>query len=182
MTLSPEAMSADLSFPIGKFTRAPSLSESEWQAAVATMATQPARLRSALAGLNDEQLDTPYRPGGWTVRQLAHHVPDSHMNMYTRLKLALTEDNPTIKPYDQDAWSKLSDVHEVPVATSLALFDAVHERALSVLRHVTPAERERTFIHPQNGPTRVDQLAALYAWHGDHHIAHVQHLRARMGW
>lgn len=175
-------MSHDLSFPIGKFRRAPSLSDTEWQAAVNTLATQPMRLRTALTGLDNEQLDTPYRPGGWSIRQLAHHVPDSHLNMYVRLKLALTEENPTVKPYDQDAWSKLADVREVPIATSLALFDAVHERAISVLRHVTPQERERVYMHPESGPTRVDQLAAMYAWHGDHHIAHVQNLRQRMGW
>lgn len=175
-------MSDDLSFPIGKFQRLASLSDAEFGRAVATLAEQPAMLRSAVAGMSAEQLDTPYRPGGWTVRQLVHHVADSHLNMYTRLKLALTEDNPTIKPYDQDAWSTLSDVQEIPVSTSLDLLDAIHQRALSVLRHVSNADRERVMFHPENGPTRVDQLAALYAWHGNHHIAHVQNLRTRMGW
>jgi hypothetical protein len=175
-------MSENLSFPIGEFKRPSSLTEAEWQTAIDTLASQPTRLRSALTGLDDTQLDTPYRPGGWTVRQLAHHVPDSHMHMYIRLKLALTEDHPIVKPYDQDAWAQLPDVRDVPIATSLLIFESVHERAIAVMRTVNLAGRERVFMHPENGPTRVDQLAALYAWHGDHHIAHVQNLRLRMGW
>lgn len=175
-------MSEDLSYPIGKFQRPASLNAAEFDAAVARLAAQPAQLRAALEGLNDAQLDTPYRPGGWTVRQLAHHVPDSHMNMYIRLKLALTEDTPTIKPYDQDAWVLLSDTKEIPVETSLTIFDAVHQRAISIMRSTSDADRARIFMHPENGPTRVDQLAALYAWHGDHHIAHITGLRKRMGW
>ncbi|MEP6763766.1 MAG: YfiT family bacillithiol transferase [Gemmatimonadaceae bacterium] len=175
-------MSEDLSFPIGKFKSPPSLTDAEWQAAINTMASQPARFRSALKGLSEAQLDSPYRPGGWTVRQRAHHVPDSHMNMYMRFKVALTEDNPTIKPYDQDAWSTLADVRAVPISTSLLLFDALHERAISVLRSVSVADRARKYVHPENGPTRIDQMVALYAWHGDHHIAHVLNLRKREGW
>ena len=175
-------MTEDLSFPTGKFQRPSSLSPSEWDSAVRKLATQPTRLRAAVLGMNEQQLDTPYRPGGWTVRQLVHHVADSHLNMYIRLKLGLTEDNPTITPYDQDAWSKLADVNEVPIATSLQLLDSVHERALSVLRHVAEKDRERQFMHPENGPTRIDQLVALYSWHGDHHIAHVSNLKMRMGW
>ena len=175
-------MTTDLSYPIGKFQRPASLTSAEFDAAVATLTTQPARLRQVVHDLNDAQLDTPYRPGGWTVRQLAHHVADSHVNMYIRLKLALTEDNPTIKPYDQDAWVLLSDITEIPVETSLMLFGAVQQRALSVLRNTSANDRARVFLHPENGPTRVDQMTALYAWHGDHHIAHVTGLRARMGW
>lgn len=175
-------MTDNLSYPIGKFQRPASLTSAEFDKAVATLSTQPARLRAAVRDLTDTQLDTPYRPGGWTVRQLAHHVADSHVNMYVRLKLALTEENPTIKPYDQDAWVLLADVKEVPVETSMVLFDAVQTRALSVLRNTTPKDRERLFMHPENGPTRVDQMTALYAWHGDHHIAHVTELRARMHW
>jgi uncharacterized damage-inducible protein DinB len=175
-------MTTDLSYPIGRFQRPASLSESEFQEALARLSTQVARFRAAVAGLNDDQLDTPYRPGGWTVRQLAHHVADSHVNMYIRLKLALTEDNPTIKPYDQDAWVLLTDVREIPIETSMQMFDAAQQRALSVLRHTSEADRARVFMHPENGPTRVDQMTALYAWHGDHHVAHVTSLRARMGW
>lgn len=175
-------MSDHLSFPIGKFKRPPSLNEAEWQAAIDSLASHPVRFRAALTGLDDQQLDTPYRPGGWTVRQLAHHVPDSHLHMYIRLKLALTEDSPTVKTYDQDAWARLPDVRTVPITTSLLILDAVHERVNAVLRTVSVAERQRIFMHPDNGSTRVDQLAALYAWHGDHHVAHVQNLRVRMGW
>ena len=175
-------MSEDLSFPIGKFKNPPSLSESEWQAALDTLASQPSRFRSALRGLSEEQLDAPYRPGGWTVRQLAHHVPDSHLNMYIRMKVGLTEDNPTIKPYDQDAWSTMADVRDVPVATSLLLFEAVQERSVAILRTVDLRGRERQYMHPENGPTRIDQMVALYAWHGDHHIQHVLNLRMREGW
>lgn len=175
-------MTDDLRFPIGKFERAASLNANEFNTAIDTLTSQADRLRAAVDGLSDAQLDTPYRPDGWTVRQLTHHVADSHVNMYLRLKFAMTEDNPTIKPYDQDLWVTLADVREVPVATSLELFDAVQQRALSVLRNTTEAERQRTFFHPENGPTRIDQLAALYAWHGDHHIAHIDNLRKRMGW
>lgn len=175
-------MTEDLSYPIGKFARPATLSADEFGAAVASLTSQPDRLRMVVEGLSDAQLDTPYRPGGWTVRQLTHHVADSHMNLYMRLKLALTEDNPTIKPYEQDEWVKLSDTREVPVATSLVLLDAVQQRTVSVLRNTSMSDRERTFLHPANGPTRVDQLAALYAWHGDHHIAHIRNLRTRMGW
>lgn len=175
-------MSDDLSYPIGKFQRPASLSADEFSGELRRLETQAERLRKALEGLNDAQLDTPYRPGGWTVRQLAHHVADSHMNMYIRLKLALTEDNPTIKPYDQDAWVLLSDIKEIPIATSVGILDAVQQRALSVLRNTSEADRARTFMHPENGPTRVDQMTALYAWHGDHHVAHINNVRARMGW
>ena len=175
-------MSEDLSYPIGKFSRPAAPSTAEFNTAVDSLTSQADRLRMAVDGLGDAQLDTPYRPGGWTVRQLTHHLADSHVNMYVRLKLALTEDNPTIKPYDQDEWVKLSDTAEVPVATSLELFDAVQQRALSVLRNTNASDRERTFLHPETGPTRIDQLAALYAWHGDHHIAHIRNLRTRMGW
>src|ERR1700712_2089309 len=125
-------MSENFSFPIGKFRRPASLTNFEFTEAVETLAKQPALLRAAIEDLSDEQLDTPYREGGWTVRELAHHVPDSHLNMYTRLKLALTEDTPTIKPYDQDAWSKMADTREVPVMVSMQLFDAVQQRAVAV--------------------------------------------------
>lgn len=175
-------MTDDLRYPIGRFQRPASLDSSAFDNAVATLAAQPERFRDTLDGLNDEQLDTPYRPDGWTVRQLVHHVADSHVNMYTRLKLALTEDAPTIKTYDQDAWVQLPDVRETPVALALTLLDAVQQRATCVLRSTSAAARERVLVHPENGPMRVDQLAALYAWHGDHHMAHIRNLRTRMNW
>jgi uncharacterized damage-inducible protein DinB len=172
----------DLRYPVGRFHRPPSLTDAEFDAAVASFDAAPARLRRAATGLDATQLDTPYRPDGWTVRQLVHHVADSHLNMFVRLKLALTEDTPTIKPYDQDAWAMLADVRNVPIGTSLQLLDAVHERTGAVLRSLTPADRERMMMHPENGPTRIDQLLALYAWHGVHHTAHIEQLRERMGW
>lgn len=175
-------MSEDLSYPIGKFTRPETLDTETFNACVERLAAQPAGLRAAVDGLSDAQLDTPYRPGGWTVRQLAHHVADSHMNMYVRFKLAMTEENPTIKPYDQDAWVLLADTRETPIEVSLAILDAVHQRALAVLRSTSDTDRARTYFHPENGPTRIDEMTALYAWHGDHHIAHINNLRARMGW
>jgi uncharacterized damage-inducible protein DinB len=175
-------MSEDLSFPIGKFRRPASLTDFEFNEAVDTLAQQPSKLRAAISGLSAEQLDTRYRDGGWTVRELAHHVADSHLNMYIRLKLALTEDSPTIKPYDQDAWAKMADTRNVPVMTSLQLLDAVQQRAVAVLRATTPDDRARTMMHPENGLMRVDQLAALYSWHGDHHVAHIENLKKRKGW
>ncbi|MEO7361336.1 MAG: YfiT family bacillithiol transferase [Gemmatimonadaceae bacterium] len=175
-------MSDDLSYPLGKFQRTAALDAATFDLELKRLETQAERLRTSLEGLNDEQLDTPYRPGGWTVRQLAHHLADSHMNMYIRLKLAMTEDNPTIKPYDQDAWVLLSDTRDIPVAVSVGILDAVQRRALSVLRSTSAGDRERTYLHPDNGPTRIDQMTALYAWHGDHHIAHINNLRTRMGW
>lgn len=175
-------MSEDLSYPIGKFKRPEAIDTEAFKSLLERLAKQPAGLRSAVAGLNDAQLDTPYRPGGWTVRQLVHHVADSHMNMYVRLKLAMTEHNPTIKPYDQDAWVLLTDTRETPIDVSLGILEGVHVRALSVLRSTSDTDRARTFLHPENGPTRIDGMTALYAWHGDHHIAHINNLRTRMGW
>jgi hypothetical protein len=136
----------------------------------------------AVAGLDAAQLDAPYRPGGWTVRQVVHHVPESHMNAYIRFKLGLTEDEPTIKPYDEDAWAKLPDVAVTPVETSLALLDELHLRWVTLLRLLDDAQFARTFRHPALGVIRLDGNLALYAWHGKHHTAHITSLRERMGW
>ena len=171
----------DLRYPIGPYVRPASLDAGQRAAAATDIREAPARLRAALAGLDDLQLDTPYRPDGWTVRQVAHHVADSHLNAYIRMKLALTEDVPTIKPYDESAWALLQDA-KLPVDVSLRLLDAVHERWLVLLDHLTETEWSRTFMHPESGATRLDQLAALYSWHGKHHTAHVTSLRERMGW
>jgi len=171
----------DLRYPIGAYVRPVSLNAAQRADAVTQIREAPARLRAALGGLDESQLDTPYRPDGWTVRQVAHHVADSHLNAYIRLKLALTEDAPTIKPYDESAWARLPDV-KLPVDVSLRLLDAVHERWLVLLESLTEADWTRTFMHPESGATRLDQLAALYAWHGRHHLAHVTSLRERMGW
>jgi hypothetical protein len=175
-------MTVDLRYPIGSYRRPTSLSPAERTAAIARLVAQPAALRAAVTGLNDAQLDTPYRPEGWSVRQLAHHVADSHLNMYIRIKLALTETEPTIKPYDQDAWVTLADVRTVSVMTSMTLFEAVHERAVAVLNAMSADDFTRTLYHPENGVMNIDQVLAMYAWHGDHHTAHIVGLRARMGW
>jgi uncharacterized damage-inducible protein DinB len=146
------------------------------------LSAAPANLRSAISGLNDDQLDTPYRPDGWTVRQLVHHVPDSHMNAYIRFRLALTEDTPTVKPYAEALWAELSDAKGPLVETSLTLLDCIHQRWVALLRTLSDDEWKRTFRHPEIGTVSLDKNLALYAWHGRHHMAHVTALRERMGW
>jgi len=172
----------DLAYPVGRYQRPGSLTPEQRLAAFEVLAAAPARLRAAVNGLNDAQLDTPYRPGGWTVRQVVHHVPDSHVNAFIRTKLALTEDNPTIKPYDQDAWSTLEDARSTPIDVSLALLDAVHDRWMRILRAMSPADFARTIMHPENGPMTMDDVLAMYDWHSRHHVAHVVGLRERSGW
>ena len=138
-------------------------------------------MRAALAGLSDSQLDTPYRPGGWTVRQVAHHVPDSHMNSYVRFRLALTEDEPVIKPYEESRWAELPDARGMPVEPSLVLLESLHARWVPLLRSLSAAEWKRSFRHPELGPVRLENNAALYAWHGRHHVAHITALRQTNG-
>ena len=174
--------STDPRYPIGRFDRPAQLNDRDRAAAIEVIAGTPAALRAAVAGLTPVQLGTPYRDGGWTVRQLVHHVPDSHLNAYVRWKLALTEDNPMIKPYAEAAWAELPDVAGVPIDVSLTLLDALHTRWVVLLRTMMPALWARTYNHPDNGTMRLDQVAALYAWHGRHHVAHVTSLRERMGW
>ena len=174
----------DLRYPVGKFQRPTSaLSQEQRRAAIRTIAETPAKLRAAVKGLGDRQLDTPYRPDGWTVRQVVHHVPDSHMNAYTRFKLALTEDLPTIKPYDEAKWAELEDGRNPFVAESLALLEALHVRWVYLLERMKPADFERQLNHPEwKNPMTLDQLLALYEWHGRHHVAHITELRRREGW
>jgi uncharacterized damage-inducible protein DinB len=172
----------DLRFPVGRFARPERLTPEQRRAAIDSIANAPARMRTAVHGLDDAQLDTPYRPDGWTVRQVVHHVPDSHMNAYTRLKLGLTEDTPTIKPYDEAAWATLDDVRATPIETSLSLLESLHDRWVRVLQAMSPADFERTINHPENGTMTLDQLLALYEWHGRHHVAHINNLRLRNGW
>ncbi len=172
----------NLRYPIGQFSFE-ALTERGREACVARIAAAPARLRAAVAGLSPEQLDTPYRPEGWTVRQVVHHVPDSHLNAYTRMRLALTEPTPTIKPYEEARWAELPDARTAPIDISLALLDALHARWLLLLRQLTPADGARAFWHPEHGREfTVDEVVAMYAWHGEHHVAHITSLRARMGW
>lgn len=176
------AEKTDLRYPIGKFVWPESVSEEARLGMIQDISATPARLRAALAGLSESQLDTPYRPEGWTVRQVVHHLPDSHLNCYTRFKLALTEDNPAIKPYDEDRWARLADTRETPIETSLVLLDALHARWVIVLKSLTAAQWKRTFHHPEHGSVALDRNLALYAWHGRHHVGHVVSLRERSGW
>jgi hypothetical protein len=173
----------DLRYPIGRFVRPDSLSPAERTAAIAAITAAPAQLRTAVSGLTDAQLDTPYRPGGWSVRQVVHHVPDSHMNAYTRFKLALTEDVPTIKPYDEAKWAELEDSKSKLVEHSLALLDHLHARWVFLLERMTAADFGRKLNHPEwEAPLSLDAMLALYAWHGRHHAAHVTSLRERNRW
>ncbi len=172
----------DLSYPVGKFTPESNLSSQRRAELIAQIAEAPARLRAAVQGLSPQQLDTPYRPEGWTVRQVAHHVPDSHMNAYIRFKLALTESEPTIKPYEQQLWAELADTRQTPLATSLALLDSLHQRWVILLKSIADGDWQRSFRHFELGIVRLDTNLALYAWHGRHHVAHITGLRERMGW
>jgi DinB superfamily len=173
---------SDLSYPIGREVVRIELTEAERREAIAVIASTPARFRAAVEGLTDEQLDTPYRPGGWTVRQLVHHLPDSHVNAYIRFKFALAEDEPTIKPYDQDVWAALPDSRTTPVEVSLTLLDSLHQRWVEVLRGMKPEDFRRRLNHPERGVLTLDAMLNSYAWHGLHHVAHVTGLRKRMGW
>ncbi|HEY4661855.1 MAG TPA: bacillithiol transferase BstA [Terriglobales bacterium] len=180
--MSASATVPDLSYPIGKFVYPAPLTRQQRVAAIDTIEQVPSRLREAVRGLSPKQLDTPYRPGGWTVRQVVHHVPDSHMNALIRTKLALTEDEPTIKPYDEKRWAELADTKLTAIETSLVLLEAVHERWNHLLRAMSDSDFNRTFRHPEHGARTVDWMLALYAWHGPHHVAHVTSLRERNGW
>ncbi len=172
----------DPRYPIGKFHFDGPLTEEQKKECLDDIARTPENLRAAIKGLSEAQLDTPYRPGGWTVRQVVHHVPDSHMNSYVRFKLALTEDEPTIKPYAEDKWAELADTKETPVEVSLALLDSLHDRWMRLLRSLTPDEWKKTFRHPALGPMTLEKTLALYAWHGRHHVAHITELRKQMSW
>jgi hypothetical protein len=174
---------ADLRYPIGKFIYDGTMTDARRAQCVARIAAAPAGLRSAVAGLDDRQLDTPYRAEGWTVRQVVHHVPDSHINAYTRIRLALTEDTPTIKPYEEARWAELPDARSLPVEISLGLLESLHARWVPLLQGLGAAEGARQFRHPEHGRLMtVDEVVAMYAWHGEHHIAHITRLRERMGW
>ncbi len=170
----------DLQYPIGKFERPAASAElrSGW---IDTLAAAPERFRGAVAGLSDEQLDTPYRPGGWTPRQVIHHVADSHMNSFIRFRLAVTEDEPTIKPYDEAKWALIADAG-LPVGVSLQLLESLHHRMVVMLRSFTEKDFARKLRHPEIGLLDVHTNLAMYAWHSRHHEAHITGLRDRMGW
>jgi uncharacterized damage-inducible protein DinB len=173
----------DLRYPIGDFEYKGWHTAQERNHLIFQIAETPTLLREALAGLSEAQIDTPYRPEGWTLRQVAHHVPDSHLNAYIRFKLALTEDNPTIKPYHEERWATLPDTFLTPIEVSLALLEATHFRWLMILKQMHEKDFERTYFHPASQKTyTLDEVLALYVWHGKHHIAHITSLKTRMGW
>jgi len=172
----------DLRYPIGPFAWTGPNTEQQRRDLIARIETAPARLRAAVAGLTPERLETPFRPDGWTVRQVVHHVPDSHINSYMRFRLALTEDTPAVKGYDEALWAELHDARTAPLEWSLVLLEMLHQRWVLLLRSLNPADFGRSFTHPELGPVSLDRNLALYAWHGDHHIAHITGLRQRNGW
>ena len=170
-----------LKYPIGAFTYPSSPLDANARAAcIDAIARTPSAMRDAVAGLTDAELDTPYRPGGWTIRQVVHHVPDSHMHAYVRMKFAVTEELPLVKAYDEDRWSKLADAQSAPVALSLDLLDALHRRWVTFLQGLSEADFRRALVHSANGRLTLDQLLADYAWHGPHHVAHVRNAVGRM--
>jgi hypothetical protein len=173
---------SDLRYPVGKFNFPDVVRPEDRTKFVEQIAETPARMQAAVAGLADRQLDTPYRPGGWTVRQVVHHVPDSHLNSYVRFRWALTEDEPIIKAYYEDRWAELPDARTAPVELSLLLLDSLHRRWVALLGSLTESDWKRSFRHPELGPVTLEKNAALYAWHGRHHVAHITALRERMGW
>jgi hypothetical protein len=169
-------------FPIGRFTPQPTLEPADRERLIDSIAAVPAALRAAVDGLDDTRLDTPYRPRGWTVRQVVHHVPDSHMNAYVRFKLTVTEDVPTIRTYEEGEWGELEDSRQAPVEISLRLLEALHVRWVLWLRSLGSDDFARRLYHPEFGEMNLDTLLQLYAWHGPHHVAHITSLRERMGW
>ncbi len=173
---------SDPRFPIGKFHYDGPPTEVQRQAFIADIANTPTALREAVEGLSAQQLNTPYREGGWTVRQVVHHVPDSHMNAYIRFKLALTEEEPTIKPYAENLWAELADSQSTPIEVSLTLLETLHDRWVRLLRSLSPEDWKKQFRHPELGVVPLEKNVALYSWHGKHHVAHVTELRKRMGW
>jgi uncharacterized damage-inducible protein DinB len=172
----------DLRYPVGKFSPEPELNDVSRQNLIRQITEAPAKLREAIKGLTEEQLDTPYRPGGWTVRQVVHHIPDSHMNAYIRFKLGMTEQEPQVKPYKEKLWAELVDAKSSPIEPSLTLLESLHQRWTVFLRSMATADFARTVNHPENGMMTLDRVLQLYAWHGRHHVAHITSLRERMNW
>jgi uncharacterized damage-inducible protein DinB len=172
----------DPRYPIGRYERRDVLTPDERAAMIEQIAAVPRKMRDAVAGLTPQQLETPYRDGGWTLRQVVHHVPDSHMNSYVRFKLALTEQTPTIRPYDEARWAELADSVDTPPETSMALLESLHDRWVRLLRSMSADDFQRTLNHPENGLMTLDAMLALYAWHGRHHVAHITATRECNGW
>jgi hypothetical protein len=172
----------DLQYPVGRFQPPAQITAEDRVAWMAEVEALPKHLKQAIAGLTETQLDTPYRPGGWTVRQVVHHLADSHINSYVRFRLAFTEDAPTIKPYNEAAWADLADAKIARAEVSLHLLEALHARWIMLLRSFKSADMARTFVHPERGAMSLDQALGLYAWHGRHHVAHITNLRKSQGW
>jgi hypothetical protein len=174
---------SDPRYPIGKYRFPDPITPRDLEGWMGDLERAPAALRLAVKGLSPDKLDTPYRPGGWTVRQVAHHLPDSHLNGYLRFKLALTEEEPVIKLYQEARWAELADTRATPVETSLALLEALHQRWLALLRGMSPAEFERRFRYPEEARVlSLAQALCIYGWHGRHHVAHITSLRGQKGW
>jgi len=173
---------ADNRYPIGKFERAATISDSRRRECIQQIAEAPSRMRAAVQGLTDDQLDTPYRDGGWTIRQVVHHVPDSHMNAYVRCRLALTEELPAIKPYNEGRWAELHDARTAPIEPSLTLLESLHLRWVDLLKSLRSSDFQRSLQHPEHGVIDLDFLVQLYSWHGRHHTAHITSLRQMKGW
>jgi hypothetical protein len=172
----------DLRYPIGRFDPRATEQSDDFPQMIDAIAATPRNLRSAVDGLDQRQLDTPYRDGGWTVRQLVHHIPDSHINAYVRFKLAMTEDTPTIKTYDEGRWADLPDTAATPIDVSLQLLDVLHDRWVRLLRAMGPDDFRRRLHHPEWGDVNLALVLRQYAWHGRHHVAHILRLRERQGW
>jgi uncharacterized damage-inducible protein DinB len=170
-----------LRYPVGRFTPIENTAHARTEC-IRAIGQLPTRLCAAVAGLNDSQLDTPYRDGGWTVRQVVHHLADSHANSVIRFKLALTEECPTIKPYDENAWAQLSDSKSLPIDSSLIFISAMHERWVALLDSMSEADFQRDYVHPERGRQNLLTALGIYAWHGRHHTAHITALRARKNW
>jgi uncharacterized damage-inducible protein DinB len=175
-------MQKDPRYPIGKFDRNINVTKEMRSDCIKTIETLPSQLRTEVENLSEQQLDTPYRDGGWTVRQVIHHLPDSHINSYVRFKLALTEDNPKIKTYEEHLWAELPDTFKTPIDVSLNLLESLHTRWAILLRSLTDEQLEKTFQHPEWGDITLDKTLALYAWHSKHHLAHISELKKKMGW
>lgn len=173
---------ADLRYPIGEFRKPATVTAGDRDRFIRDIAEAPSALRAAVSDLNEVKLDTAYRPGGWTIRQVAHHLPDSHLNAYVRFKLALTENEPVIRPYDEALWAELPEAKTAAIEVSLSLLDALHKRWVACLRALPAEAFEKRFVHPVSGPFTLNEQVAAYSWHGRHHIAHITSLRGRMQW
>ncbi len=178
----PETAPVDLRYPVGKWEKKGPLTHDEREKMIESVAAAPERVRAATAGLNDSQLNTPYRPGGWTVRQTVHHIADSHMNAFIRMRLGVTEVEPTVKPYDEKLWAELIDTRSAPVELSLSILDALHKRWVMFMRAMREIDFMRAINHPENGKMTLDDVLSLYEWHGRHHAGHITALRTRAGW